>query len=538
MTTTSHVESAPEAPSFADFGLHDKIVSALAEAGIHTAFPIQAMTLPLALAKNDVIGQAKTGTGKTLGFGLPLLHNVVAPDEPGFTDLTEPGKPQALIVVPTRELAVQVSQDLEVASKHRKVRIVTIYGGRSYESQTAVIDKGVEVVVGTPGRLLDLTKQKKLSLAQARCVVLDEADEMLDLGFLPDVEKILDLTPAGRQTLLFSATMPGPVISIARTYMTQPTHIRATEPGDESRTVENVKQLVYRAHAMDKIELLAKVLQAEERGLTIVFTQTKRTADKVCEELVRRGFAAAAIHGNLGQGAREQALRAFRNKKIDVLIATDVAARGIDVDDVTHVVNYQCPEDDKTFLHRVGRTGRAGRSGVAITLIDWDDMHRWKLVDQALGLGQEDPPETYSTSPHIFTDLGIPEKATGSLPRSQRTREGLDAEKLEDIDGGKSRRSSRGGGRGGRSRSGGNTDTTERPKTERKKRPPRKRRRVAAPGAADSVGSTSSAASTSQPEDTAGATAAGSTGADGETRRPRRRRRRRRSSAQSAPAQD
>ena len=209
---------------------------------------------------------------------------------------------------------------------------------------------------------------------------------MLDLGFLPDVETLIAGTPAVRQTLLFSATMPGPVIAMARRYMTQPTHIRAADPDDEGLTKRDIRQLIYRAHSMDKIEVVARILQARGRGRTIIFTKTKRTAAKVAEELVDRGFAAAAIHGDLGQGAREQALRAFRNNKVDVLVATDVAARGIDVDDVTHVINYQCVEDEKIYLHRVGRTGRAGNKGTAVTFVDWDDMPRWGLINKALGL--------------------------------------------------------------------------------------------------------------------------------------------------------
>jgi superfamily II DNA/RNA helicase len=429
--------------SFADFGIHPDVVAALADHGITHPFPIQAMTLPVALGGHDIIGQAKTGTGKTLGFGIPILQRVVAPSDPGFSSLAVPGAPQALAVAPTRELAVQVSQDITRAGARRGIRVLTVYGGRAYEPQIEALQKGVEVVVGTPGRLIDLAQKGHLSLGHARTVVLDEADEMLDLGFLPDVEKILAMTPAGRQTMLFSATMPGAVVSLARGYMTQPTHIRAMAEGDEGATVAAVEQFVFRAHAMDKVEMLARILQARERGLTIVFTRTKRTAAKVADDLAARGFAAAAIHGDLGQGAREQALRAFRGGKIDVLVATDVAARGIDVEAVTHVINFQCPEDEKTYLHRIGRTGRAGATGIAITFVDWDDLHRWAMINKALDLGIPEPEETYSSSSHLYSVLDIPTGTTGALPKSARTRAGLEAEQVEDLDGPGGRRTRR-----------------------------------------------------------------------------------------------
>jgi superfamily II DNA/RNA helicase len=406
----------------------------------------------VALHGHDIIGQAKTGTGKTLGFGIPLLQRIVTPSEEGYAELSGPGKPQALVVVPTRELCVQVTGDLEKAAARRDVRILAIYGGRAYEPQTEALRNGIDVVVGTPGRLIDLAQQGHLNLGHVRTLVLDEADEMLDLGFLPDVEKIVRLAPAGRQTMLFSATMPGAIITLARQYMHHPTHIRAVDPDDGGHTVKAVKQHVFRAHAMDKVEMLARILQAEGRGLTLVFCRTKRTAAKVADELAERGFASGAVHGDLGQGAREQALRAFRNGKVDVLVATDVAARGIDVQDITHVVNYQCPEDEKTYLHRIGRTARAGASGTAITFVDWDDMPRWSLIDKALDLGFGTPEETYSSSDHLYEALEIPRDVTGVLPRAKRTRAGLDAEQVEDL--GETGKAARGEGRGSRSRGG------------------------------------------------------------------------------------
>ncbi|MFD7277460.1 DEAD/DEAH box helicase [Streptomyces sp. NPDC059862] len=470
----THRRGSTLTTTFRELGILPETAEALEAVGIVTPFPIQEMTLPVALSGTDVIGQAKTGTGKTLGFGLPLLERVTVPVDveagrakpEALTDA-----PQALVVVPTRELCTQVTNDLLTAGKVRNVRVTAIYGGRAYEPQVEALKKGVDVVVGTPGRLLDLAGQKKLNLNHVRCLVLDEADEMLDLGFLPDVEKIINMLPARRQTMLFSATMPGAVIGLARRYMSQPTHIRATAPDDEGVTVANISQHVYRAHNMDKPEMVARILQADGRGLAMVFCRTKRTAADLADQLKQRGFASGAVHGDLGQGAREQALRAFRNGKVDVLVCTDVAARGIDVEGVTHVINYQSPEDEKTYLHRIGRTGRAGASGTAITLVDWDDIPRWQLINKALELDFNDPPETYSTSPHLFADLSIPEGTKGVLPRSERTRAGLDAEELEDL--------GEPGGRGPRGRGGrGGRDESRSADRERPSRTPRRRRRT------------------------------------------------------------
>ncbi|MBW0010356.1 MAG: DEAD/DEAH box helicase [Pseudonocardiales bacterium] len=415
-----------DSPTFAELGVREEIVRTLRAVGIERTFAIQELTLPLALAGDDLIGQARTGTGKTLGFGVPLIQRITSAS-PATGDIPLDGTPRALVVVPTRELCLQVSADLTAAGRDLGVRVLAVYGGRPYEPQVKVLTCGVDLVVGTPGRLLDLAEQRHLVLGKVRVLVLDEADEMLDLGFLPDIERILRMVPEQRQTMLFSATMPGPIITLARTFLNQPTHIRAEEP-DATAIHERTRQFVYRAHAMDKVELLARMLQSRDRGLTMIFTRTKRTAQKMADELTERGFAAAAVHGDLGQGAREQALRAFRAEKVDVLVATDVAARGIDVPEVTHVINYQCPEDEKTYVHRIGRTGRAGRTGVAITLVDWDEEPRWKLISDALDLNMPVPAETYSTSAHLFSDLGIPTDSTGRLPLVRRTRAGLAAE--------------------------------------------------------------------------------------------------------------
>jgi superfamily II DNA/RNA helicase len=403
-------------PTFAQLGVRDEIVRALAEQGIERPFAIQELTLPLALAGDDVIGQARTGMGKTFAFGVPLLQRIT--DGTGTRPLT--GAPRALVVVPTRELCLQVTDDLATAAKHltaeggRRLSVISIYGGRAYEPQIDALRAGADVVVGTPGRLLDLCQQGHLQLGGLSVLVLDEADEMLDLGFLPDIERILRQIPADRHSMLFSATMPDPIITLARTFMDQPTHIRAEAP--HSLAVhDTTEQFVYRAHALDKVELVSRILQAEGRGASMVFTRTKRTAQKVADELSERGFKVGAVHGDLGQIAREKALKAFRGGDIDVLVATDVAARGIDIEDVTHVINYQCPEDEKMYVHRIGRTGRAGRTGVAITLVDWDELPRWTMIDKALGLGSPDPAETYSNSPHLYTELSIPAEAGGAV---------------------------------------------------------------------------------------------------------------------------
>jgi len=391
--------------TFTELGIAPDIVEALAGKGISDAFPIQEQTIPLALTGQDIIGQAKTGTGKTFGFGLPLIQRLGDDPAPGV---------KALVVVPTRELCVQVTEDLELATSNRPTKIVSIYGGKAYEGQIEQLKAGAQIVVGTPGRLLDLASQRLLSLKDVSEMVLDEADKMLDLGFLADIEKLFAQTPATRHTMLFSATMPGPIVALARRFMSRPIHIRANDP-DEGLTQANIKHLVYRAHSLDKDEVISRILQAEGRGRTVIFTRTKRAAAKLVEELNDRGFNAAAVHGDLNQDQRERAMAAFKAGRKDVLIATDVAARGIDVDDVTHVINHTIPDDEKTYLHRAGRTGRAGKTGIAVTFVDWDDLHKWALINRALEFGQPEPTETYSSSPHLYTDLDIPEGTKGRL---------------------------------------------------------------------------------------------------------------------------
>lgn len=397
--------------TFAELGVDQDIVEALAAKGISDAFPIQEQTIPLGLPGQDIIGQAKTGTGKTFGFGIPVVQRLGLDPEPGV---------KALIVVPTRELAVQVYEDMDMLTSNRSTSVVAIYGGKAYEGQIDQLKAGAQIVVGTPGRLIDLNNQRLLDLSGAVEVVLDEADKMLDLGFLADIEKIFQKVAPVRHTQLFSATMPGPIVALARRFMSNPIHIRATDP-DEGLTQANIRHLVYRAHSLDKDEVIARILQAEGRGKTVVFTRTKRAAQKLVDELNDRGFNAGAVHGDMSQEARERSMAAFKAGKKDVLIATDVAARGIDVDDVTHVINHTIPDDEKTYLHRAGRTGRAGKTGIAVTFVDWDDLHKWALINRALDFGQPEPVETYSSSPHLYTDLDIPAGTKGRIAKAPRT---------------------------------------------------------------------------------------------------------------------
>ena len=405
--------------TFADLPLRRETIEALNTHGFTSPFPIQEMVLPIALSDGDVIGQAKTGTGKTLAFGIPLIEKVIAPLDSQWADFENKGLPQVLVVVPTRELCVQVTKDIDELANNRGIRTLAVYGGRAFEPQIEALTNGVEIVVGTPGRLLDLYRQGQLKLKEVSRLVLDEADEMLDLGFLPDVEKIFTSTPKRSQTMLFSATMPGDIIALARRFMNQPIHIRTQDNEDEGAVVSRIEQHVYRAHALDKIEMLARILQAEGRGPTIVFCRTKRTCQKTADDLLERGFKSSTIHGDLGQGAREKALSDFKAGKSDVLVATDVAARGIDIDGITHVINYQCPEDEKTYVHRIGRTARAGADGIAVTFVDWDELARWKMIDGALALGLPEPEETYSSSEHLFEVMKIPAGTTGRINKAK-----------------------------------------------------------------------------------------------------------------------
>ena len=483
------------------------ICDALERAGITTPFAIQEMTLSVALLGTDLIGQARTGTGKTLAFGIPVMQRSVAPKEPAYVEMPQ-GKPQALIVAPTRELALQVSGDLALASKDLGLRVLTVYGGVGYDTQLDTLKEGVDIVVGTPGRLIDLSDRRALDLSHVHAVVLDEADEMLDLGFLPDVEKLLSKTPETRQTMLFSATMPSAIVTLARRHMRHPMNIRA-ESSYDTTMVPATAQFIYLAHDLDKPEMIGRILQAEDAGKMIVFTRTKRQAQRIADDLEERGFKSNALHGDMAQVAREKALTRFREDKLQVLVATDVAARGIDVAGVTHVINYSCPEDDKAYVHRIGRTGRAGASGIAITFVDWADLHRWKMINKTLDLPFDELQETYSTSEHLWHDQGIPPGTKGRIV-PEKPREPREP------------RSDRGGDRGGRGGRDGGRDGDRR---ERGDRPQRDRNRTRSRSGESGTAASAPAATPDKPA------------GDGEPRTRNRRRRRRSGSGEGkAPA--
>ncbi|MDK6301525.1 DEAD/DEAH box helicase [Corynebacterium sp. UMB9976] len=409
LPSDDHSGAAP-GPTFRSLGVAAEIAEALEQAGMPTAFAIQELTLPIALRGDDLIGQARTGMGKTLGFGVPLLDRIF--DDAGITELD--GSVRGLVVVPTRELCLQVAEDLTLAAanlvipstKHR-VTVTPIYGGVGFNQQIRALSRGTDVVVGTPGRLLDLHRRGELELSGVEVLVLDEADEMLDQGFLDDIRQIMSLTSTDRQTMLFSATMPGPILSLSRQFMKQPVMIQADSTA-AADTHERVTQIAFQSHKLDRMSTLSRILQSPGRGRTIVFTPTKRQAAMVAEDLAAWGFRVGAVHGDMRQADREQSLQLFRDGAVDVMVATDVAARGIDVTDVTHVVNYQVPEDERTYVHRIGRTARAGKDGTAITLVGWDEVPRWDHISEALGLGLENPPQWFSQSPELLEVLGLP----------------------------------------------------------------------------------------------------------------------------------
>ena len=341
---------------FSELNLHPQLVQAVTERGYAAPMPIQSEIIPVMITGRDVIGQAKTGTGKTAAFALPILQNL----EPAR------GKIQALVVVPTRELALQVAEAVADYGRFSNVRVTSVYGGQAYGPQIHDLQRGVDIVVGTPGRLIDLMDRKILVLSQVRTVVLDEADEMLSMGFIEDIEKILAETPATRQTALFSATMPREIRSLADRYMREPLAVTIKS---EQMTVETVEQRYYLANQPDKLAVITRLFEIEEISSALIFARTRVGTGDLASELTARGFPAEALNGDLSQDAREYTLNRFRQGKINVLVATDVAARGLDIDNISHVFNYDLPEDPELYVHRIGRTGRAGKTGIAISLV-------------------------------------------------------------------------------------------------------------------------------------------------------------------------
>lgn len=382
--------------TFHDLGVVEPLADALSKLGITTPFPVQELALPVALQGADVIAQARTGTGKTLGFGLPLLQRID----------TGQAATQALVVVPTRELCLQVAEDL-VLGQAIDARVVAVYGGVAYDTQIAALTSGVHVVVGTPGRLLDHLQKGNLDLSQVAELVLDEADEMLDMGFLPDVERLIQACPQQRHTMLFSATMPTPVVKLARRYMDHPTFLRADT--QEHEVAPTVEQHFFHVHRLDKPRVLARLLQVPERGSCYVFVRTKNMVDRLVAELEGLGVDSIAVHGDLRQATRERNMERFRAGHVDVLVATEVAARGLDVDNVTHVVNYDCPDDEKMYLHRIGRTARAGGEGVAITFAEFNEVDRLNVIRKAVDADREIE-EVFSTSDLLAERFDLPDR--------------------------------------------------------------------------------------------------------------------------------
>jgi superfamily II DNA/RNA helicase len=427
--------------NFRDLGVAAPLCDALERQQITNPFPIQELTLPLALAGNDVIGQARTGMGKTLAFGLPLLQRI-----DGSRKVT-----QALVVVPTRELCLQVHNDLTIGTE-LGLSSISVYGGVGYDEQLDALADGAHVVVGTPGRLLDHLQRGTLDLSNVTELVLDEADEMLDMGFLPDVERLIEAcTAEERHTMLFSATMPTAIVKLARRYMRQPTFTRA-ESADVD-TAPRVEQHFLQVHRMDKPRVLARILQAPERQAVYVFVRTKHMADRLVNDLEELATPAIAIHGDLRQATREKNLDRFRSGKASVLIATEVAARGLDVDNVTHVVNYDCPDDDKMYLHRIGRTARAGRAGVAVTFAEHHETERLNVIRKAVGAEREVVP-VFSTSDELTTWFDLPDttpwghlagRRAGGNGNGRRT----GAKAVDDRGGTRDRRAAKAESRGG-----------------------------------------------------------------------------------------
>ncbi len=364
-------EPALPAPGFRALGLSEHSMRAIVEAGFEAPTPIQEQAIPFLLQGRDLIGQAQTGTGKTAAFALPLAERL----DPSQTHT------QAIVLLPTRELCIQVAQETHNLTKYCRLRVLPIYGGQPIDRQLRALSIGAHVVVGTPGRVLDHLRRGTLNLARIRIVILDEADEMLNMGFLEDVEEILKSAPENRQTALFSATMPPRIVALARDYLKDPQRVSIES---KRRTVAQVSQSYYEVLPSHKVEALARILDHETPGSTIIFCRTRREVDELGESLQMRGYEAETLHGEMNQAARDRVMSRFRAGQADLLIATDVAARGLDIDQVTHVVNYDIPWDVESYIHRIGRTGRAGRSGEAITLVSPRERYQLRQIERMI----------------------------------------------------------------------------------------------------------------------------------------------------------
>ncbi|MEW6109176.1 MAG: DEAD/DEAH box helicase [Nitrospirota bacterium] len=354
--------------SFKDLDLSSALLKAVREMGFEEPTPIQKLTIPHALEGRDIIGQAQTGTGKTASFGIPIV-------EKDFSGK----KPYALVIVPTRELAIQVSEELGLLSKHKNFSVLTVYGGSSIERQIKALRKGTDVVVGTPGRIIDHLMRGTMTVDNVSIVVLDEADEMLDMGFIGDIEKILGMVPEQRQTMLYSATMPPEIIKIAKRHMCDPLKIAINV---KDIIAPEIKQVFYEVRERDKIEVLTRLLDVEAPELSLIFCHTKREVDEVSARLQQLGYNAGALHGDFTQSHREDIMGKFRKGGIDILVATDVAGRGIDIENISHVINFSIPQNPEGYIHRIGRTGRAGRAGIAVTFVTPREYRQLQMIER------------------------------------------------------------------------------------------------------------------------------------------------------------
>lgn len=360
-----------EKKKFGSLEISKKVFNAISDMGFEEPSPIQAEAIPLLMAGLDVIGQAQTGTGKTAAFGIPIVENL----SPRSREI------QALILTPTRELAIQVAEEITKIGKYREARTLAIYGGQSIDRQILALKRGVQIVVGTPGRILDHLRRKTLRLNAVRFLVLDEADEMLDMGFIDDIESILQETPEEKQTLLFSATMPAEIQRLARKYLRDP---RILSVSRDELTVPQIEQVFYEVKEHNKLEGLCRVLDTSTINLAIIFCRTKRGVDELVAGLEARGYEAEGLHGDLTQTQRNKVMRKFRDGQVEILVATDVAARGLDIENVSHVINYDIPQDPESYVHRIGRTGRAGKTGIAMSFVIPREYRQLRLIEKMI----------------------------------------------------------------------------------------------------------------------------------------------------------